>query len=342
MHRFRPVTDEILSTVKTPIRRRSVTGVSDDTIEAAVRAGRLVRLAHGVIAAPMEGSERDDFLTRVRVALLRYPSAVVSHSTAARLHGIPYFTAPDDADKLHVIVKTAARRRGDLVVHDLPVLPHEHEIIDDVAVTTPMRTALDIGMSSSMPWAVVALDSIVRRQVAALIGLADAPAEGALNARRLRLATHDAALRTRVMSDLSVAVGSLRRRHGVGIVREALTLTDPTSESPLESLSRVGIHRSGLPTPLCGYEIRVDASTYWADFAWPELGVIGEADGAGKYEFDGSLARQEERQKTLERAGWIVVRWTWDDVFPNPHSMLVRLNEALRTVRGFSGNKVPA
>lgn len=324
------------------MRWNEVAGMSRKGMRGGIATGRLVRLAHGVIAAPMEGSERDDFLTRVHVALLRYPSAVVSHSTAARLHGIPYFAAPDDSHKFHIIVKDAARRRGDLVVHDLPVLPHEQEIIDGIAVTTPMRTALDIGMSSSMPWAVVALDSIVRRQVAALIGLADAPAEGALNARRLRLATHDAALRTRVMSDLSVAVGSLGRRHGVGLVREALTLTDPTSESPLESLSRVGIHQSGLPKPLCGYEIRVDASTYWADFAWPELGVIGEADGAGKYEFDGSLARQEERQKTLERAGWIVVRWTWDDVFPNPHSMLVRLSEALRTVRGFSGNKVPA
>lgn len=305
-----------------------------------MRRGRLVRLAHGVVVSA--SVEHDDVLAQARVAQLRYPTSVVSHTTAARLHGIPYFATPDDAERLHLIVQGAARRRGALVVHDLPLHPHEQMAIDGVAVTTALRTALDVGLSSSALWAVVALDAVLRRRLATLVGVDATTDDGPIAARRVRLAVREPILRAQVIGEVTAAVDALGRRHGIANVRDALMLIDPVAESPLESLSRVAIRQSRLPEPACGHEIQVDGSTYWADFAWPDFGVIGEADGAGKYEFEGAMARQAKRQVTLERAGWVIVRWTWDDVFPNPLPLLVRLNEALRVARKRVGASIPA
>lgn len=340
MHPYRRRADEVLATIRTPTRTGSIPGVSADWIENAVRAGGLVRLAQGVVVSALV--EHDDLMTQARVAQMRYPTSVVSHTSAARLHGIPYFAAPDDAERLHVIVQGAARRRGALIVHDLSLHPHEQMVSDGVAVTTPLRTALDVGLSLSTRWAVAALDAVLRRRVATLTGVDAARDGGPVVARRVRLAVHESALRAQVIDEVAAAVSALGRRHGIANLRDALVLVDPVAESPLESLSRVAIRQSRLPEPSCGHEVRVDASTYWADFAWPEFGVIGEADGAGKYELEGALARQVERQSMLERAGWVLVRWTWDDVFPNPLSMLVRLNEALRTARRRIGASIPA
>jgi hypothetical protein len=56
------------------------------------------------------------------------------------------------------------------------------------------------------------------------------------------------------------------------------------------------------------------------DFAWPELGVVGEADGTVKYLHPATaggrsarevLAGQRDRQRLLESMGWHVIRWGW-------------------------------
>lgn len=111
---------------------------------------------------------------------------------------------------------------------------------------------------------------------------------------------------------------------------------DARAESPGESLSRAHIHQLGFAAPDLQRSIRTEAGEFRLDFCWPDDGVIGEFDGKVKY-FDQSMLSgrdprevlylEKQREDALRRAGWIVVRWGWDEL-RHPQ----RLAQRLRTV----------
>jgi very-short-patch-repair endonuclease len=86
----------------------------------------------------------------------------------------------------------------------------------------------------------------------------------------------------------------------------------------------------GLPAP----ELQVplgDASRVGiVDFYWREFGVVGEADGLMKYDEEQpeSLRAEKLRQEALEDVGFIVIRWTWDDIWRRPDWVEARLRSA--------------
>lgn len=95
------------------------------------------------------------------------------------------------------------------------------------------------------------------------------------------------------------------------------------SESPGESRSRALIHDLGFKPPSLQVPIQTDKGAYRVDFCWEEARVIGEFDGRVKY-FDDRvlngrdprevLYAEKQREDALRRAGWIVIRWTWQDL----------------------------
>lgn len=95
------------------------------------------------------------------------------------------------------------------------------------------------------------------------------------------------------------------------------------SESPGESRSRALIHDLGFKPPSLQVPIQTDNGTYRVDFCWEEAKVIGEFDGRVKY-FDDRvlngrdprqvLYAEKQREDALRRAGWIIIRWTWQDL----------------------------
>jgi hypothetical protein len=103
---------------------------------------------------------------------------------------------------------------------------------------------------------------------------------------------------------------------------DVIEFADARAESPLESISRAGIHLAGLPAPELQLPFR-DARGLigYTDFAWPEAGVVGEADGDVKY-LDpafrsGRTAEQvvldeKIREDRLRGIGLRVVRWRWE------------------------------
>jgi hypothetical protein len=100
-----------------------------------------------------------------------------------------------------------------------------------------------------------------------------------------------------------------------------LDFANGASGSPGESLSRVAIHLLGLPAP----QLQVPFSDRQGligivDFWWPEVGLIGEFDGNGKYlrtEFaNGRTVNQivmdeKERENRLRQLGPRIARWGW-------------------------------
>jgi hypothetical protein len=118
-------------------------------------------------------------------------------------------------------------------------------------------------------------------------------------------------------------------------------LADPRAESVLESLSRLRIIDSGLPAPEPQVTILDPAGHFCGrvDFYWDEFGVVGEADGMGKYdEARDSLIEEKKRQGWIEDTGLIVERWGWSDLDPFDRSAY-RLRNAF--ARGLRPDRAP-
>lgn len=296
-------------------------------IRQAVAEGRLVRPRRGSLALPDAGrSGSVEDLPRLRrraeVVLTRYAGAVVSHETAARLHGLwlprvassdIHLISPRKPDRVEVGVRVHGSRlpRGQIV--DL----------DGVPVTSVARSAVDVARGRSIEDAVVVLDSAARL----LAAEAGAELTGLRHDLSLRAACTEGA-----RSELWAAYRAVRRWPFTVVVRTAIPLLDPASESPLESRSRVRILSSELPAPRTAVPVvGASGTTYYADFVWDGWKVIGEADGTSKYGQDPDTVRarlraERRRQRDLEDAGWAVVRW--ESTEPG-RAMLQRIRRAL-------------
>ena len=117
---------------------------------------------------------------------------------------------------------------------------------------------------------------------------------------------------------------------GARAARDVVALASPLAESPLESLTRLGLVDAGLPEPRLQVRI-VDPSDGWwcrVDMLWAEERVVLEADGKVKYT-DAELWREKRRQHRLERLGYRVVRAIWADVRPNADGLAAHVRRYL-------------
>jgi hypothetical protein len=284
-------------------------GWSDDELGRLVRAGELERLRRGAYVnglLPADAASVHRRLVRATLGGLRQP-AVVSHQSAAVLHGLPLWDVP--LDRVHVTRRPPAWNKsgGVLCCHVTRWRDDEVEEIDGVLVTTAVRTALDLARSLPHEAAVVALD-------AALHG---------------RLLDHDA-LRARLF-DIAGTPGSRSAARTV-------VFADGRSESVGESRSRVILARWGLAPSALQFDVRTatGALVGRTDFAWEERGVVGEFDGRVKYgrllrpgEDSGDAVFAEKRREDAIRDElWGVVRWVWSDL-QVPHRFAARVRRAL-------------
>ncbi|UQX88128.1 type IV toxin-antitoxin system AbiEi family antitoxin domain-containing protein [Jatrophihabitans telluris] len=273
-------------------------GWSSYSLWAAVNRGELVRLRRGVYlpAADLrqipEHRQAEFLLGRKGVAAaLAVPRAVVSHRSAAALHGLPLIDRnPTPCVTLEPPLRT---RPADLHVHRQPLAASELDRASDIALAGTARTIIDLTRESGLLAGVVAADSALRD--------------------RLITAT-----------DLENAYARLRGRAGLSDGREILRLASPLSESPLESISRVNMRalpvqprqQVNLFTPDGIHLGRVD-------FFFDEAGLVGEADGRAKYD-EAEFYREKLRADTLQRHGVIVTRWGWSTAM-NPRRLCAQL-----------------
>ncbi len=117
-----------------------------------------------------------------------------------------------------------------------------------------------------------------------------------------------------------------------------LPLVDGRRESRLESRSAVvmDLHRIPRPVPQCWILDRRSRPVARVDFAWVELGVVGEADGRVKYRADAARVIEDEkdRQARLEALGLVVVRWDERHLYGAEPLMVRRLHEAFERADG--------
>ena len=255
------------------------------------------RLTHGVYADPM--LELDHRLRCRGVALLLPRGAAIGGHSAAAWHGAPFAGVNDPVT---VLRPSNVEWKGprEVRVHRAELRPGDVDVIDDVPVSSPLRTAWDIAALEPLGTAVASLDAMVRT--------------GSVTTDQLT-----------AMAENGTG------RWGVAKVRRAVPLVDPRAESAPESRVRIALVLAGLdPVP----QFEVFARGHFlarVDFGWPEQKVALEYEGA--YHFDGvQIARDDDRYVRLIAAGWHVIRISAADL-RDLDAVVARVRGALLAAR---------
>ena len=286
-------------------------GFGRTEIARLVRAGELVRVRRGAYRQPGALTDVARHRQLVSASLPRiHPDAVVSHVSAAVLHGLP--VPRKDLRRVTVTRDRRGRGHADSLVRVVGCPLGEDEVVltGGVRTTSVARTVVDVARDLDFRWGVAAADAALR---------AGLPAD-----------------------DLARQVERARRRPGNVRARAVLAFADGRAESAGESLSRVALEQEGVPAPELQVEVRVGGVLLGrADFGWRDAGVLGEFDGKIKY---GQLLRpgqsaadvvmaEKAREEALRDAHWTVVRWGWDDL-ADPRRLANRVQRALARGRG--------
>ncbi|MCZ4499938.1 MAG: hypothetical protein JWQ74_2493 [Marmoricola sp.] len=259
-----------------------VRGISRGSLRRALACRSVRRLTRGVYVR----SDVPDSL-ELRVAVLARvvsPGHVACDRTAAWLHGVdlhggrPSGAIP--AVEICALPGHPPTSRGDVRGRTRDLLPGDIEEHGDVLVTTPLRTALDLGCILRRADALAALDQLRRS-----FGL--------------------------TQQDLARSAVRYVRRRGVVQLRELIPLSDPRAESVRESWTRLAILDAGLPAPVPQLEIEVGGVVVVRlDHGYPDQRVAVEYDGYEFHHTEEQLAHDERRRRWLRESGWrcIVVR----------------------------------
>jgi very-short-patch-repair endonuclease len=286
-------------------------GLTHRDIEQLVRRGVLRRVRRGVFSYdPQPGDDHDWLVEQAAAALcVSRPTALICGLTAARLMGwcLP---PPARPATLHVLLPSwrgASGMKG-VTVHEGPRATAYD--VDGVACTDPLRTLLDI--------------AAVLRGSAALAAIESAVCGRPRLLEQARLIAAD----DRVMP-----------RRGRRIARDNLARATGRSESPLESRAWELWVDAGLPLPEQQAVIRVDGRFCApVDFLWRGARLVVEVDGLAKYAEPGELQREKVRQNQLVAAGYLVLRFTWDDVTRRPEFVVASVRRLLdRSAAAASG-----
>ena len=290
-------------------------GITRSQIRAAIHAGTLEQIRHGVIAPATHHAitHREKLLRDARAVLARVDSdIVVSHRSAAILHGLPLPPYTGDDDTIHL---TSLRRRrfrlpGATVNAARGDVADHITYLDGIPVLSELRTAIDIARGRSLSSALIPLDAAVRRCV-----VADP---------RTHHRTYDderaecTEVTEEVLRTLAEQVRSLKFCTGIDGLRRASLFANPLSESPLESASRGGFIDAGvIPHALQFRFTDGQGRTRRADFLLVP-GLIGEADGLIKYVGeDGAERLRAEKLYDLAAAEVAIrtLRWSAVDVW---------------------------
>ncbi len=269
----------------------------------------LVRIRHGAYAKALaddpEGRHRQ--LIAATWPLLG-GQAVLSHGSAALLHGLPVWNSLLEQVGTTRPVGGHGRRGRNLHVRLAELADSEVTEVDGFACTSLERTAIDMARLVSYERAVAVLDAAVR------LG-ADPEMLGEIAARA-------------------------KGRRGAGTASRALEFADGRAESVGESISRVRIVQVGLPVPDLQFNV-FDRNGIWvarSDFCWREKNVVGEFDGRVKYrggaeEVATAVMREKAREQAIRDAGWWVVRWDWSDL-ADGNALRRRIETAFRRSTG--------
>ena len=218
------------------------------------------------------GAGPDDLAFRAHaLGLVVSPSAIVIDRTAAWLHGVDVLPRRRSRTRHpSVFQRPGTRSRRDGVASgERMLLPRDIVEIDGLAVTSPLRTALDLGR---LLWRFDAL--------------------GALD-QFLRLGVD--------LDELLAEIERFKGYRGVLQLRYLAPMADPRAESMAESALRLHWREAGLPKPEPQWWVYDEHGTplFRLDLALPEVLFAAEYDGTEFHTTD------TDRARDLSRRSWL-------------------------------------
>jgi hypothetical protein len=304
------------SEIPDSVRKRSVASVTEwlaagltrPQLRSLTRSGDLVRVWHGiyatrpVVAWAADNPSRNHVLQSMAARAAVGRDSIVSHQSAALIHGLDLFPAPEARVTL---TRKPARRSGRVaaagVFFHTAELPASHVTRKlGVALTTVPRTVVDLARSASFMSAVVTADSALHAGV---------------TSRQAMLSVCDAC----------------PGWPGIRQARQVAEFGDARAESVLESCARVVFAEYGLEPPELQAGVTGQSFRYSVDFYWPAHRVIAEADGDVKYSDPRRASRQLARDQQLRDLGYRVVHFTWRELHREPSTVVARIRRAFHT-----------
>lgn len=261
-------------------------GLTYDMLRQLVLLGLLVHPLRGVyyVAGLIDSLE-------LRVAVLKLvvpPGAVVTDRTAAWLWGAQRVLPPGahlEVPPISLFCLPGSRLRNKLVESgQRMLLPTDIEMVDGLRVTTPLRTACDVGRLLHRDQAIGVLDAL-------------------------------AALNRFDPSQLLAETARFKGFRGVLQLRYLVPLVDKKSGSPGESTLRLRWIEVPLPRPECQVEVCApDGRSFFVD-----IGLADQRFGAEYFgeEFHG----EEQREDDENRLNWLREQQAWTLTVARKHNV---------------------
>jgi very-short-patch-repair endonuclease len=200
---------------------------------------------------------------------------VLSGLTASALHGAKWVDATEPIE----LIYSCARPPAGLRTHAMALRLDECGVVAGLPVTTPERTAFDLGRRGTVDAAVARLDALAR-------------------ASRLDL--------TRVKE----VAGHHPHTRGLRRLAAVLDLVDAGAESPRETWLRLLLQRAGYPRPRTQIPVLSPDGwqKYYLDMGWEDLKLAVEYDGDHHRTSKELYAYEIQRAEDIRERGWLVLR----------------------------------
>jgi hypothetical protein len=224
--------------------------------------------------------------------------AVVAGNSAAALLGAKWVDALAPAE----LVSGRKRPPPLIITRNETLLAGEVVILNGIPVTSPSRTAFDLGRRPGLQTAVIRVDALARA--------------------------------TGVTVEAVNAVLDVHRgARGVNQLRRVLPLVDAGAESPQETRTRLLVIAAGFPRPQTQIEVLNDWGRVLAriDMGWPEVKVGIEYDGSQHWTDSRVRTNDIDRTVELQRRGWILIRVSADLLRYRPDVVISRVRDALHS-----------
>jgi very-short-patch-repair endonuclease len=270
-------------------------GYGPRSIEHRVARGRLFPVSLGIYAVGWPAlNQKRRWMAAV---LAGGKGAVLSHRSAAALWEIG--AAPEERIEVSVRRRCELDRPGILFRGRPTLSPHDVLRRDDIPVTSPVQTLVDLATE---------LDQI--------------PLERAVNEADKRDLVDPEALREELV-----------RFSGVPGVRPLRHLLDKLffrlSDSELEIYFRRIVRQAKLPMPLSKQLV----NDFEVDFFWPELGLVVETDGLRYHRTPSAQTRDARRDRAHVMAGMTPLRFTHYEVRYEQHRVRTSLSKTIAMLR---------
>lgn len=289
-------------------------GLSSLMLTRLVEAQLLRRPIRGVYVTAQAGDSVS--LRAAALAQVAPADAVICGRHAGWLHGAEMVLAPHEHLELQPICifrpSGHGRLRNKLADSGERWFATEDTMeLHGLLVTTPLRTALDLGRLERRDRAIAGLDAMAR-----------------LGGFSLEMLKH--------------AVVRFRGMRGVVQLRQLVLVVDPLAESPGESVLRLRWIDAGLPAPQLQIEVlRNGVVIARLDIGNGELRFAAEYDGAEWHSSPTQRAHDVARRELLDQEfGWEVVALRAENVFGQQQNCEELMWQGVRRARERHGRRV--